>query len=296
MKIIIPMSGLGQRFVDVGYDRPKPLIRVNGKTIIEHVVSMFPTDSIFVFICNEIHLATTGMRSHLSSIAPTSLIVSIPQQKKGPVYAVRYAYDHIDDDEPVLISYCDYYMDFDIAKMLHDVEVGGYDGAVPSYTGFHPHLLHKKLYGGVLVDETGLMKDYKEKHSFTEDPMGSHHSAGMYYFASGAEYKKYAEELMETDESINGEQYTSMVYYLYLRDGKQVLVPAIERFMQWGTPEDLEEYEAWSRYIHKQLGKQKRITDVPASREPYVALPYDRETQEFKKCYTYWRQHVTNIT
>ena len=39
MKIIIPMSGIGKRFVEAGYEDPKPLIQVENKTIIEHVMN-----------------------------------------------------------------------------------------------------------------------------------------------------------------------------------------------------------------------------------------------------------------
>ena len=31
MKVIIPMAGLGQRFVDAGYTEPKPFIEVAGE-------------------------------------------------------------------------------------------------------------------------------------------------------------------------------------------------------------------------------------------------------------------------
>ena len=43
MQIIIPMSGFGERFRSAGYKKPKPLIEVNNKPIIEYVVNMFPT-------------------------------------------------------------------------------------------------------------------------------------------------------------------------------------------------------------------------------------------------------------
>ena len=41
MQLIIPMSGLGERFLRSGYKIPKPLIKVEGKHIIEHVVKIF---------------------------------------------------------------------------------------------------------------------------------------------------------------------------------------------------------------------------------------------------------------
>jgi 4-diphosphocytidyl-2C-methyl-D-erythritol kinase len=50
VQIIIPMSGLGQRFIDAGYSDPKPLIQVDGKPIIEHVVNLFPGETNVTFI------------------------------------------------------------------------------------------------------------------------------------------------------------------------------------------------------------------------------------------------------
>jgi NDP-sugar pyrophosphorylase family protein len=53
MQIIIPMSGFGERFRAEGYTLPKPLIEVEGKPVIAHVVDLFPGDHDFIFVCNE---------------------------------------------------------------------------------------------------------------------------------------------------------------------------------------------------------------------------------------------------
>ena len=50
------MSGVGKRFKDAGYKIPKPLIKVRGKEIINHVVNMFEKIERVIFICNEDHL------------------------------------------------------------------------------------------------------------------------------------------------------------------------------------------------------------------------------------------------
>ena len=56
MQIVIPMSGFGERFRKVGYSVPKPLIEIDGKTIIQHVIEMFPGENDITFICNKDHL------------------------------------------------------------------------------------------------------------------------------------------------------------------------------------------------------------------------------------------------
>ena len=50
------MSGLGSRFLEEGYKLPKPLIEVDNKEIISHVLNIFPEIYSVLFICNEEHL------------------------------------------------------------------------------------------------------------------------------------------------------------------------------------------------------------------------------------------------
>ena len=285
------MSGIGKRFLDAGYEKTKSLLRVDGKEIIEYVAEMFPGNNEFIFVCNEEHLRDTNMRRVLERIKPDGKIIGIERKKKGPVYVVSRIFDLIKDEEDVMISYCDYYMEWDFKKFVEEVRNSDYDGAVPSYIGFHPHLLHKKYYAGVLADEKKVMTDIKEKYCFTESLMDSYQSAGAYYFRRGDELKKYFQELMDKDINLNDEYYVSMVYYLYLRDKKKIYVPEVKKFMQWGTPEDLEEFEAWSRYFAKELNRGKKITDIPAIREDKVVIPYSEDSEEFKKSYQYWREY-----
>ena len=53
MNIVIPMAGLGSRFAKVGINEPKPLIKVFGKTLIEHSINSFNVEGRFIFITRE---------------------------------------------------------------------------------------------------------------------------------------------------------------------------------------------------------------------------------------------------
>ena len=50
MKVIISMSGLSSRFAAAGYNIPKFMIEVDGKTVIQHIVELYPKDSDFLFL------------------------------------------------------------------------------------------------------------------------------------------------------------------------------------------------------------------------------------------------------
>lgn len=246
MNIIIPMSGIGKRFIDAGYKDPKPLIRVEGKTIIQHVVERFSPKDNFFFICNEEHIRTTEMRSVLEKIAPHGKIITIPPHKLGPVYAVLQIENEIPHNEAVVINYCDFSWRWDYAKFLSDVKDSGCDGCVIAYKGFHPHLLHKNLYASMRDDGMKHMLEIREKYSFTENNQDCYQSSGTYYFKSGDTLIKYFRDLMESKLSLNGEYYVSMVYQGLVRDNLRVDIFEIPFMLQWGTPEDLQEYLYWS--------------------------------------------------
>ena len=254
MKIIIPMTGYGSRFVAAGYKELKPFIKVHGKPIIEWILKgMYPDEKDILFICRKEHIMDNpAIEQKLLNLVPTATIFSVDDWvKKGPVYDVLRAEELLADDEPCIINYCDFYMVWDWNKFKADVISRGCEGCVPCYTGFHPNLLPKKnLYASCLTDDNDDLIEIREKYSFETDKTKAKHSPGVYYFKSGQILKKYCKKLLESDQSINGEYYASLPYNFMVEDGLKVWVPTnVEKFCQWGTPEDLQEYLFWTNLI-----------------------------------------------
>lgn len=261
MHIVIPMSGIGKRFLDAGYTEPKPLIVVEGKPIIAHVLAMFPSETKFTFICNEDHLLQTKMRSVLTELMPSANIISIPPHKLGPVYAVSQVYYLIDDQEEVIVNYCDFGKDWDYEGFLRDVRSNHADGAISAYRGFHPHMLGTINYA-FMREENNLMLEIQEKKPFTSDRMSEYASDGTYYFRSGSILKEYFDQTIKENLSVNGEFYVSVVYNLLVKDSLKVRIFEIQHMLQWGTPGELQEYEYWSS-IFKSLAKPKEFENTP---------------------------------
>ncbi len=243
------MSGTGRRFQDAGYKDPKPLIQVDGKPIIEHVVGMFPGETDFTFICNAQHLRDTDLRQVLARIAPQGIVVEIAPHKLGPVHAVLQVAASLPDDEPVLVNYCDFSVEWDWAAVKAQLVDNACDGAVPAYRGFHPHCLGSTNYA-YMRERDGWMLEIQEKKPFTDQRTQEYASTGTYYFRRGAHVKRYFAELCAMPEqALHGEYYVSLVYNLLVRDGLKVWIPPVPVMLQWGTPEDLEEYQSWSDHF-----------------------------------------------
>jgi NDP-sugar pyrophosphorylase family protein len=275
MKIVIPMAGTGNRFVEKGYADPKPLIRVNGKRIIDYILDMFDTENDeFVFICNDVHLATTNMEKILRAIVKNATIISMPQHKLGPVYTVQAAYDHIKDDEEVIISYCDNPHLWDRKDFETKMHEGGYAGCVLTHMGFHPHTLaHTKM--AFVKGSNNILEEIKEKACYTDNPMQEHASTGVYYFSKGAYIKKYFDQAIAEKVQYNGEFYVTLVYNLLVCDGLKVGYYDTPYVTVFGTPEEVENFEAWATILKET--QVKNVIDLVA-------------------CYQYWKKYHEEAT
>jgi NDP-sugar pyrophosphorylase family protein len=270
MQIIIPMSGIGKRFLNAGYVLAKPLIEVDDIPMIQHVINLFPDETNFTFICNNKHLCETNMREVLYNLIPKCNIIEVSvENRQGPVHAVLQACEHIKDDDEVIVSYCDYGTYWNYKEFLEKVRNANADGAIPAYIGFHPHMLGTDHYAYVEHNNMWLTK-IQEKQPFTDNKMEEYASNGAYYFKSGEIMKRYFNKLMLHNMHINGEYYVSMVYNLLLKEGLNVLVYEIDNMLQWGTPYDLEIYQMWSSYFKKKLNS---ITTFSDKYDTHTILP-----------------------
>lgn len=282
-QIVIPMSGFGERFRRAGYAVPKPLIEVDGRPIIGHVLDLFPGEQDVLFICNQDHLDEPAYRmaETLRALCPTGKICGIPPHKLGPVHAVQLAAEHIDPARPVVVNYCDFacYWNWDHFKRF--VRETRCDGAIPAYRGFHPHSLGTTNYA-YLREQDGWAVDIQEKKPWTDDRMTEYASSGTYYFATGEQMFAAFESTVAQNLNVNGEHYVSLAYKPMFAAGKRIAIYPLQHFMQWGTPEDLTEYLGWSAAFRALLDPAS-IASGSAARRGALVVPMAGLGERFRR-------------
>lgn len=269
MKVLIPMAGTGNRFVQKGYVNPKPLIKVNDKRIIEYVLDMFDEDDNIYFICNHAHLKNTDMLNVLKECRRDAEVLCIQNHKKGPIYTIMPFLDLVDDDEEVLVCYCDNPFLWDKSKFKAHVESMKLDGCILTHSGMHPHTLNSTKMAFLKV-QGELMLEIKEKESYTDNPMNEHASTGAYYFRKGSMMKKCFKHTIDRDINYNGEYYVTLAYNSLVQEGYRVGFYDTEFVTVFGTPAEVESFEAWVTILNS--GQVKSEEDVI-------------------ECYRYWRKY-----
>lgn len=278
MQIIIPMSGFGERFKAAGYDVPKFLIPLEGKPIIAHVIDLFPKETNFIFICNQEHIEHFPVRETLKHYCPSGKIITIASHKKGPVHTVLSAREAIDPSLPTIVNYCDFTCYWNYPDFKSWVQKENLDAALPAYRGFHPHSLAGNYYAYIKEHNMRAL-DIQEKKPFTANPMQEFASTGTYYFRNGALMLECFEEAIEQGLSTNNEYYVSLAYKPLFKKKTPVGVYEIEHFMQWGTPQDVAEYQYWSDAFRAVATQKPFHTTLPGN----VLIPMAGLGERFSK-------------
>ena len=118
MRIIIPMTGHGSRFKSAGYSKLKPFIRVHGKPIFFWVCKMFPNYKIEIIIRDFHAKKYSYVVNEIKKFCKNVEIHKVKSwKKKGPANDV-FQYLNKDNylQEPVMVSYCDFFALWDIEK------------------------------------------------------------------------------------------------------------------------------------------------------------------------------------
>ena len=258
-QLIVPMSGIGQRFRDAGYLELKPFIRVQGKPIIEHILNMYPIDSEVLIILSEKDEELSKHIETLKELRVNLKVVTIQPHKQGPGRAIWEARSHVALDKPVVVNYADFSGTWNLEDFLK--KLVNHDGNILTYTGFHPHMMRSQKFAYVRLSEENLVTDIQEKCPFTSNPMGENASSGVYGFKNGKILLEALKKQIEKNYSLNGEYYISLTYKSILEEFKPVAITKMSKFNQWGTPEDLKDWEYWDSVVKHSKKPLQQVCD-----------------------------------
>jgi dTDP-glucose pyrophosphorylase len=231
MNILIPMAGAGSRFQQAGYTFPKPLIDVEGKPMIQVVVENLNIDATFIYVVQKSHRAQYNLDTLLNLITPGCKIVEVDGLTEGAACTTLLAKEHINNDEPLLMANSDQFVEWDSNEFMYKMNEQKVDGGILTFKATHPKWSFAK------VDEYGYVTEVQEKN-----PISDIATVGVYYWAKGSDYVKYAEQMIDKNIRTNNEFYVCPVYNEGIGDGKKFKTFNIEKMWGLGTPEDLKYY------------------------------------------------------
>ena len=231
LNVLIPMAGAGSRFQQAGYTFPKPLIEVKGKPMIQVVVDNLNIKANYIYVVQKEHREKYNLDTLLNLITPNCKIVETEGITEGAACTALLAKEFIDNDAPLFFANSDQFVEWDSNEFLYKMNETDADGGIVSFRATHPKWSFAK------INEEGLVTEVAEKN-----PISDIATVGYYYWKSGSDFVKYAEQMIEKDIRVNNEFYVCPVFNQAIEDGKEIRTFDIPKMWGLGTPEDLKEY------------------------------------------------------
>lgn len=238
LNVLIPMAGEGSRFKQLGFTVPKPMIEINRKPMIQHVVDNLNIEANFIFCIRKDHEEQFQISEFIKNFEPTAKFVIVDSLTEGAACTTLLAKELINNEQELLIANSDQLVDFNSNEFYHAMNNDNIDGSILTFQS------NETKWSYVSLDENNKVTNVVEK-----EVISNHATVGVYYWSKGSEYVKYAEQMINNNirygQSFNGrgEFYVAPVYNEAIQENKVFRIYDVERMIGLGTPEDMENYK-----------------------------------------------------
>lgn len=225
MQAILPLAGKGTRLRPHTHTRPKPLLRVGNRPVLDHVLDLLEKAGVDEIIGIMGHLSDR-IEAHLEREHPELGFRPVEQKEQlGTADAIRLAEPHVTG--PVLIVFVDTLFQADLGLIRQRPDVDGIVWAkeVEDYQRF----------GVIVHDDEGFMQRIVEKPT---QPVSKLANIGLYYIRDIDLLFEGTAHVMAQPPKF-GEYFLTDAFQYMIDRGDRLLTAEVSEWWDCGKPETL---------------------------------------------------------
>ena len=228
LKIIVPMAGLGARLRPQTLTKPKPLLPLAGRTLLDHFLDTFTSIPLtrqveYVFIIGQMG---EQIQNYIENNYPQMPVQYVVQEEmRGQSDAIYRAKDFLSG--PVIIAFPDTLINTDLTTL---------STVTAEAMTWVKQVEDPRRFGVAEVNAAGYVSKLIEKPETTTNNLAL---VGFYYFKDGQKLCEAIEEQFKRNVRLRNEFYLVDAVNILLEKGIKMRARTIEVWLDAGTPETL---------------------------------------------------------
>lgn len=249
LNILIPMAGKSTFDTSDNNAFPKVLTDVNGKLLIERSSESFtslPHEKKIIVAVPKNQISDYKLDKVLPLLDETIQICPINDETKGAVCSAMLAIEHLQLDEPLIISSFEQVLDLNLTPYIDKFMTEGVDAGVLTFKSIHPK------WSFVKKNENGIVSQAAEKF-----PISNNAIAGLYFFKKASIFIESAKNIIRNDVKYNEQFYISHTLNEVILNEGNVLALEIDKssYFHISDTHSLENYEEQLNGINSHVNK-----------------------------------------
>jgi len=223
------MAGLGSRMRPHTWNRPKPLLYLAGKTVLDHALEQFNSlpdldEAEYVFIVSPNQ--GDQIQEHMQAVHPQKKVHFVVQEHmRGQSDALRTARQYVHG--PILIAFSDTLIETDLGFLTSEAADG---------VAWVKPMPDPRRFGVAETDAEGRVLRLIEK---PEDMSKNLVVVGFYYFRSGETLLQAIDEQVRRKISLKNEYFLADAINLMIENGANLRTQQTDVWLDAGIPEAL---------------------------------------------------------
>ena len=228
LKIVIPMAGLGTRLRPHTWSKPKQLVSVAGKAVLDHVLDTLSTlpKEVDVELVSIVGYLGGQIEEHIAQNYPELKNHTVVQENpRGQSHALWLAREYLHG--PMLMIFADTLIETDLS-FLPEEQAEAIAWVKP--------VEDPRRFGVAVVNDEGWVERLIEK---PQDISNNLAVVGFYYFQHAEDLVAAIEEQMERDLQLKGEYFLADAINIMLENGLRMRIQKVDVWLDAGTSEAL---------------------------------------------------------
>jgi glucose-1-phosphate thymidylyltransferase len=228
LKVVIPMAGLGTRLRPQTWSKPKQLMSVAGKTVLDHVLDTLSSlpEPQNIELVNIVGYLGDQIEDYIHEHYPHLKSHFVLQENpRGQSHAIQLAREYLEG--PMLVVFADTVIKSDLC-FLQDEQAEAVVWVKP--------VPDPRRFGVAEVGEDNWVTRLIEK---PQEMSNNRAIVGFYYFNEAKNLLAAIDEQVERDRQLKGEFYLADAVNIMLEHGLRMRTCPVEIWLDAGTPEAL---------------------------------------------------------